>query len=238
MVSRLIRNQLPGNRLRVRLSCPPLSVQPSAAPGDGFIFARDACFASAKRGLGLAMKYEVEQKFPLADPQRVVAQLATLGVQPLPAVEQADLYFNHPAKNFKETDEALRIRRVGRQNCVTYKGPKIDAETKTRREIELPLAPGEESYLQFAELLVVLGFIRVFEVRKQRREAELTWQGQLVHIALDDVVALGKFIELEISAEADQLADAKAALTSLAKFLELHTSERRGYLDLLLENLV
>ena len=184
------------------------------------------------------MHLEVEQKFPLADPQSVIDKLAELGVVLPAAVEQADLYFNHPAKNFKETDEALRIRCVGAKNCITYKGPKLDAQTKTRREIELPLADGDEGFRAFAELLVVLGFVRVFDVRKQRQEVELIWQGQRVHVALDDVLGLGRFVELEISAEPEGLEGAKASLASLAKALGLRDSERRGYLDLLLENVV
>jgi len=183
------------------------------------------------------MQLEVELKFPLPNRERVVQRLAVLGGQLPPPIEQTDLYFNHPAKNFKETDEALRIRRVGFENFVTYKGPKLDAETKTRREIELPLAPGDDGFRQFSELLVVLGFIRVFEVRKQRQELELAWEGESVKVAIDEVAGLGSFIELEISAAPEQLDQAKAALLALAKYLDLRDSERRGYLDLLLEHL-
>src|SRR5687768_6602713 len=102
------------------------------------------------------MHWEVEQKFRLPESRQVVARLAELGVHLADAVEQADLYFNHRAKNYKETDEALRIRRIGERNFVTYKGPKIDAETKTRRELELPLTSGTEAFRQFTELLIAL----------------------------------------------------------------------------------
>ena len=68
-----------------------------------------------------------------------------LGATIEPPVVQVDQYFAHPARDFAQTDEALRLRRVGKQNFITYKGSKIDATTKTRREIELPLAPGEEA---------------------------------------------------------------------------------------------
>ena len=39
MASRLIRNQLPGNRLRVRVPCPPLYAKPPTQPVGGFCFA-------------------------------------------------------------------------------------------------------------------------------------------------------------------------------------------------------
>ncbi|HUG89298.1 MAG TPA: CYTH domain-containing protein, partial [Planctomycetaceae bacterium] len=56
--------------------------------------------------------YEVELKFPLSDSERVQAELGRLGARPNESVEQIDRYFNHPARDFGETDEALRIRQV------------------------------------------------------------------------------------------------------------------------------
>ncbi len=85
------------------------------------------------------MQYEVEQKFPVADLAAVEADLAALGAKIAAAEEEVDLYFAHPARDFAATDEALRLRRKGPRGYITYKGPKIDAVTKTRREIELPL---------------------------------------------------------------------------------------------------
>ena len=87
------------------------------------------------------MKYEVEQKFPLADAAEAERKLVALGGPFSDPVEQVDRYFGHPARDFAKTDEALRIRRIGQENRITYKGPKLDAATKTRRELELPLAP-------------------------------------------------------------------------------------------------
>lgn len=180
------------------------------------------------------MLLEIEQKFPVDDLQRLRHLLTELGATFSPWIEQLDVYFAHPSRNFKETDEALRIRRVGEQNFVTYKGPKLDSQTKTRREIELALTPGEEGYVPFAELLEVLGFQRVFEVRKRRMPGQLDWQGQVVHLALDEVADLGQFLELEQVADETHLPAAKACLADLAARLELSGSERRGYLDLLL----
>ena len=82
------------------------------------------------------MPIEVEQKFPVADRAALDRQLAALGFVPRDAELQVDQYFAHPARDFARTDEALRIRRVGQFNYITYKGPKLDATTKTRREIE------------------------------------------------------------------------------------------------------
>jgi adenylate cyclase class 2 len=180
------------------------------------------------------MLYEVEQKFPLANRADVRQQLMTLGAKFAEPIKQADTYFAHPARDFGKTDEALRLRQVGEQNFLTYKGPKLDAQTKTRREIELPVASGLAAAEQFAELLLALGFRRVLTVCKRREPGQLVWDGQEVHIALDHVERLGDFLELEIAASEVSLSAARAVVVGLAGELNLPASERRSYLELLL----
>ncbi len=88
------------------------------------------------------MKFEIEQKFPLAEREPFLSRLTQLSARPHGECRQEDRYFNHPGRDFAATDEALRIRSVGNDNFVTYKGPKLSGPTKSRREIELPLAAG------------------------------------------------------------------------------------------------
>ena len=178
------------------------------------------------------MQLEVEQKYPVIDPAQLQAQLAALGCLFHAPIQQADLYFAHPARNFKQTDEALRLRRSGNEVFITYKGPKVDATTKTRREIELPIVSAD-GYERYCELLEVLGFRPVMDVRKTRTPGTLSWEGAEIEVALDAVVGLGSFIEIEILSSAEELEDAKQRLASLAARLGLAQSERRGYLDLL-----
>ncbi len=180
------------------------------------------------------MGYEVEQKFVLGDAQVVSELLRQHGAELGDAVEQADEYFAHPARDFAATDEALRIRRVGAKNWITYKGPKLDATTKTRREINLPLAEGERVADETAAMFVELGFRPVAKVRKKRRVANISWQGHDVELACDQVDGLGSFLELEIEADDTSLDAARAALTSLAAELGLGEGERRSYLELIL----
>lgn len=184
------------------------------------------------------MQLEVEQKYPVPDHAELQTQLAALGCDFHPRRDQADLYFAHPVRNFKETDEALRLRHCvsesgGDEAFITYKGPKLDPTTKTRREIELPIA-GADGYQRYRELLEILGFRPVMEVRKTRTSGTLAWEGANIEVALDNVAGLGTFIELEILSPADQLEAAKGRLASLATKLGLLQSERRGYLDLLI----
>jgi len=180
------------------------------------------------------MPYEVEQKFPVDDLAAVETNLLSLGAEIGPAVIEVDRYFNHPARDFAETDEAVRVRRKGDQHLVTYKGPKIDTTTKTRREIELPL-PGEEGTVEaWSEWLTALGFRVVGEVCKQRRRAHVEHDGRSIEVTLDQVDSLGEFVELELVADEEGLNAARACIASLAESLGLTTSERRSYLTLVL----
>jgi adenylate cyclase class 2 len=182
------------------------------------------------------MKYEVENKFPVDDLESMAQRLIAYGARFDEAIEQVDHYFAHPVRDFAQTDEALRIRRIGECNLVTYKGPKIDRATKTRRELELPLAMGGELTQQYVQLLLALGFRSVAEVMKRRRCGRFTWNRWNVEATLDEVEGLGRFVELEIQADADTLRDAQTSLVALASELRLTVVERRSYLEMLLES--
>jgi len=180
------------------------------------------------------MNYEVEQKFPVDDLGPVEARLGALGATISEPRIEVDSYFNHPARDFAQTDEALRLRRVGRRHWITYKGPKLDPVTKSREELDLPLPEGEAVFESFSMLLRALGFVPVGEVRKERRKSLVDWQGRQVEVSLDRVDRLGMFVELELGVPADEFEPAKACIASLAARLELRQSERRSYLCLLL----
>ncbi|MGC4007101.1 MAG: class IV adenylate cyclase [Pirellulales bacterium] len=186
--------------------------------------------------VGVAGMLEVEQKYRVTDTTAIEARLTTLGVVWHPPIEQVDRYYNHPARDFAVTDEALRLRRVGPDNRITYKGPKLDAATKTRREIELPLAAGIERPDQYDELLVALGFRPNREVAKTRLPGELRYAGRTIEIALDRIAELGTFVELETTADQAELPAARDAILRLAAELGLADVERRSYLELLLEH--
>jgi adenylate cyclase class 2 len=178
------------------------------------------------------MAIEVEQKFPVADVETIKRKLTALGATPGATDSQVDCYYAHPVRDFALSDEALRLRRVGPRNFVTYKGPKLDAHTKTRQEIELELPRGEEAAENAARLLEMLGFRLVADVGKRRTHHGLAWQGRQVEILLDHVEGLGDFVELEIMADDGNVDDARSAIGSLAAELGLRNSERRSYLEL------
>jgi adenylate cyclase class 2 len=181
------------------------------------------------------MAVEVEQKFRLTDRSLLERELQSLGAERRASEDQVDCYYAHPARDFSRTDEALRLRRVGSLNYITYKGPKLDQTTKTRREIEIALPEGDRAAAQAADLLEALAFRPVAQVPKRRTHFIVRWQGREIGISLDEVAELGDFVELEIVAEQAEIAACRDCIVSLAARLALTQSERRSYLELLLQ---
>ena len=112
------------------------------------------------------MPYEVELKFPVADMQAIEAGLTALGATILRAAGGAGFLFRPSPAGFRSHRRGIAIAAEGLKGYITYKGPKLDAATKTRREIELPLGEGPDWLAAWRELLEVLGFTPVAEVRK------------------------------------------------------------------------
>jgi adenylate cyclase, class 2 len=179
------------------------------------------------------MALEVEVKYRAPDRARLLERLASIGAAFVGEERHRDCYFAPPHRDFAKTDEALRIRRTEAVGWITYKGPKLDGVTKTRKEIEAALDPKSADYL--GEILKELSFKPVREVVKTRQVYTLAYQGFPVSIALDSVEGLeGAFAELEIHAEDEDFDDARSAILSLAGAMELKDSERRSYLELVL----
>jgi adenylate cyclase class 2 len=131
-------------------------------------------------------------------------------------VFQEDIYFNHPCRDFKESDEALRLRKEGNNFILTFKGRREEGKIKKREEIE---AKVEESII---EILERLGFKKVCIIRKKRKEFSL---GN-VKIFIDDVENLGKFIEIEGNEE---------KIFNIMKMLGIKEYIKETYLELIMK---
>jgi adenylate cyclase class 2 len=181
------------------------------------------------------MKLEIEQKFRVDDPSALQAKLATLGAVFRHRILQRDAYFNHPSRDFAVSDEALRIRSVGDDNVITYKGPKLGGGVKTRREIELPIGSGRETAEQLGEILKLLGFRPSAVVEKRRTPGEVTVDGVHYELALDDVDGIGTFFEVELVVDDAEKELAQGRIHALQAKLGLVNVEPRSYLRMVLE---
>ena len=180
--------------------------------------------------------YEVELKFRLENPEPVENIIRGHGGIERKTVTQVDRYFNHPARDFRVTDEAFRIRTVDGNNYVTYKGAVQGNVAKTRHEVEVEFTDGPDSAQRLSEMVLLLGFRFVREVRKSRRSFALSWNNADFELAIDTVPGIGCFLEIELLANADRRDAAEAAVWELARTLGLSVAEQRSYLDLLLES--
>jgi adenylate cyclase class 2 len=183
------------------------------------------------------MQFEVEQKHrvDITDGIGLDLRLAVYGVKLGEPIGQSDEYFGHPSRDFAQTDEALRIRTEAGKSFVTYKGPKVDKQTKTRQEIELPIGTADAEGKKFRELLQAIGFLPVATVVKIRRPFSIHYAGRDVEGAYDLVDHVGAFVELELIVDEAGLEEAKRVIGKLAGKLDLGPSIRRSYLEMVLE---
>lgn len=177
---------------------------------------------------------EVELKFHV-NTSEMVTRLISVGAVRQQTQTEADEYFNAPDRDFEQTDEAVRLRCVGPKICLTYKGPKLDKQTKTRKEIELPLADGDETANLARAFLMSLGYRFVHRVHKKREYWSLNRPPFELAICRDHVERLGEFLEIEAVVEPKDREAARAVILAVAQELNLDLPEHRSYLQLLLE---
>ena len=177
---------------------------------------------------------EIEVKYPLPDAEPAISRLKEWGARLIEDRTDADHYFNAPDRDFARTDEAFRLRRIGERNFLTYKGPKLDSTTKTRKEIEVAVGAGEGAADELIHLFRELGYRSVAVVRKRRAVYELEREGFTLHFCFDDVEGVGRFAEIEIVAEEANYERARTLLLRVAGEMGFGESERRSYLQMLL----
>lgn len=174
---------------------------------------------------------EVEVKAKITDFNAVKKMLKKINAEKDHIEHQEDSYFNSPIKNFAETDEALRIREVSVNNIsktfITYKGPKIDSQSKTREEVELEV----ENPKKIAKVFEHLGFKKVAKVIKNRTIYNID---QYI-ISLDEVEGLEPYMEIETDLEdGSEFEEALNKIFDIFKKLGINDGfERTSYLELL-----
>ena len=181
---------------------------------------------------------EAELKASLGDlaAEELADRAAALGFLPVEQVQETDVYFNGTERDFRRTDEALRLRSVRRlpdgpwESLITYKGPKLDRVSNARTEYETGVSDGGTAQ----KLLEALGYRPLAEVDKVRR----TYRLDQVTLCLDQVQGLGGFLELELLVPGEEQREAAVErLLALLEELGIPRDQlsRRSYLELLAE---
>lgn len=188
--------------------------------------------------------YEVEIKVR-ADHEAVRNELESAGADSLGTVHQEDTYYDAPSRDFAETDEALRVRNqrsvqdepgeeeqpASQEITLTYKGPLVDAASKTRKEAQTAV----ESEDGIKAILAALDYEPAETVHKRRERYAL----EDCIVTLDTVRGLGKFVEVEVTSDSvgsDDIDAARDSAIAILRRLGLDPSEqiRTSYLELLL----
>ncbi|MCX9080940.1 MAG: class IV adenylate cyclase [Candidatus Methanoperedens sp.] len=173
---------------------------------------------------------EIEVKAFVEDPKKMERSIIELGATPIGIESQADTYYNAPYRDFGKTDEALRIRVQDGESMLTYKGPKMDFISKTRKEVQTKILDTES----MGNILSSLGFFPVATVSKKRKNFRI---GDFT-ISLDEVRNLGNFIEVEITVKDPRNHTEK--VESIFKFIAKlgitrESTIRKSYLEMILE---
>ena len=176
---------------------------------------------------------EVEVKAKIRSFDEMRRMLDEINAVKVKTEHQEDRYFNSPVWDFAQTDEALRIRQTKSEEkhnlFITYKGPKIDAKSKTREEVEMGIEDADKA----SKIFENLGFKEVRTVVKDREY----YKYENYEISLDNVHGLDPYMEIEISLE-DNSDYSKAQESIFELFEKLGITdgfERTSYLELLEE---
>jgi len=195
---------------------------------------------------------EVEVKVSISDPDLYRKKFIKHKGSYLASFIHEDTYYNMPEglRDFKSTDEALRIRKSieyhknkkePRQKpnyFITYKGAKLDTSTKTRKEMETHINEGEV----LKKILKILGFREILTVKKERDLYDFVYKQKKIEVLIDYIPILEQsFIEAEILAEKEE--QIKVYRELLFEFLsefgiEKKESIRRSYLELIVIELI
>ena len=141
------------------------------------------------------MPIELEAKFKVNDHDPIRLRLMELGAASQGIVEELNTIYESPAADLVSTDRGLRIRTKlnladgSTQGVLTFKGPKIAGQFKSREEIETHV----DDPAALAAIFNRLGYVVGFCFAKKRE----TWKLGQCLIELDEIPLLGYYIEIE-----------------------------------------
>lgn len=170
---------------------------------------------------------EVEVKARIDNFTDIEHELEKLGAVKDKSEFQEDIYFQSPIADYGKTDEALRIRTTNNNTFITYKGPKLNRDAKTRKEVEMIIESAEKA----RDILTEIGFTPARVVKKNRQYYKL----ENFEISLDDVEGLPPYMEIEISLDdGNDYGEAQDKIFELfAKLGITEGFERTSYMELL-----
>lgn len=177
---------------------------------------------------------EIEGKYRVADEEHLRGRLREADAIAQGIEFHCDTYLRHPARDFRVTDEALRLRNLNGNLYITYKGPRLEGALKMRPELEVPLA--QETFEPWLRIWKFLGFEVVATVKKTRETFRVAALHATVIVTIDRVDSIGPFAEVERVVDNEQeLVAAHQDIEAIATRLGLDIVEKQSYLSMFLE---
>ena len=147
----------------------------------------------------MEIKTETEVKIRVSEEglSSIRVKLRELGfLQKAERAKEENLLFDFSSGKLTESGSALRLRRYGSKQLLTFKGPRIeDARLKIREEIET----GIDDFVVMRRILESLGMSTCFEYGKYREKFRLSDGTREVEVCIDET-PVGCFVEIEGSA--------------------------------------
>jgi adenylate cyclase class 2 len=107
-----------------------------------------------------------------------------------PRVHESNVLFDNVKRTLRKHGKLIRVRRVGPQRLLTYKGPSEPSRYKKRLEIEIDLHDGAG----IEEILTHLGYRPLFRYEKFRTEYV---KPRIAGKVLLDETPIGNYLEIE-----------------------------------------
>lgn len=134
---------------------------------------------------------ETEVKLRVGHPADVEARLHSAGFRiTKPRVFEANTIFDDASGSLRSSGCLIRLRQVGGNAILTFKGPPQHSKHKSREELETTVGDVEI----FALVLKRIGFVPHFRYEKYRTELERP--GEPGTVTMDET-PIGWFLELE-----------------------------------------
>lgn len=177
---------------------------------------------------------EIELKFPLRNPEELIAELNEKAKLIAKDIFQKDTYFVPPHRNFLENKypyEWLRLRETNKGASLDYKHFYPENTEKTDYCDEFQSEVNNVNAIR--KIFKSLDFKESVIVEKSRT----IWEFKEVEIAVDNVKELGFFIELEAKNDFENPKEGKKFLYNILNELNAEVGEEdlRGYPFLALE---
>ena len=168
---------------------------------------------------------EIEIKAQITNNEDIKNKISAKGATLKGTKYQHDILLDPPQTDFSKTDQVLRIRNTDGNWKLDYKTPRLDNETKSRKEFSLKIEDGK----QLRDIFRWMDFKIVGEIEKTRE----TYHLNDMKINLDNVTHLGTFIEVEVMGNEQNFEDTKKTIFTFLNELGIKETIKKDYLELL-----